>query len=153
MVVQIHDAICNNGWCDCFISLFPSCTSVLSTVPGVPNSLGRNKREERGRDNKVSHIVWRLLRFERYKVLGHKTKVTPQNRSFAASLLTSVIIDCVEIEWTVIQWLDGAGKGLQRCWGYNFFVFFLNGSELNKEKGREVEHRSVRIWIGLKFNN
>ena len=27
------------------------------------------------------------------------------------------------------------------------------GSELNKAKGREVDHRSIRIWDVSKFNN
>ena len=35
---QVHNAICNNSRCDCFI-MFKEITSVLSAVPGVPNSL------------------------------------------------------------------------------------------------------------------
>ena len=98
----------------------------------------------------MSHIVSRLLRFERDKVLGHKTKVTAQNRSFAAPLLTSVIIDCVEVEWGVIQRLDGAEIGLQSCCDK---YFGWRGSEFIQSKGREADDRSVRIWMPTKFNN
>ena len=53
--------------------------------------------------------------------MGHKTKVNPQNRQVASHSLTSVIIDCVDVDWGVIYRLDDAGKGFQSCCGCNFF--------------------------------
>ena len=60
-----------------------------------------------------------------------------------AALLTSVITDCAEVEWGVIQRLDDAGKGFQSC--CDEYFCWRGWSEFNQEKGREVDHRSVRI--------
>ena len=66
--------------------------------------------------------------------MGHNTKVNPQNRSFAAPLLTLVIIDCIDVDRGVIQRLDDAGKGFQSCCGYNFLIFTGEGQNLTRKK-------------------
>ena len=66
--------------------------------------------------------------------MAHKTKVNPQNRQYAGPLLTSVIIDRVDVEWGVIQRFYDAEKGLQDPQLFLTNILAGEGQNSNNEK-------------------